>query len=430
MRLGGGASCSLSDEPGPELTGTGAPVRGSALAPGTTWALAVSFCCVMGVQMVSPLLPAMRHALHLSSSQAGWLVGVFSIAALAGTFPAGLVADRLGPRVVLLPSLVVYGVTGLSIPLVHTYSALLALRALQGLGYAVMVPLTITVLISAARPERIALVQGRRVMVMSTAEFLLPLISGLLLTFTGHWQVAYAMFVVPVLLAMWSWRMSGYLGRESRANRLDRAFATRLLLAAREPAVTSLLVVGFVRWWLKYSFFTYGPLFLSGTIHLGAGVIGTVIAAQGLLSAAVASQSGRLGLGWLGRAAFVASVAGMGLALAGLAAARSVDIAVACCALLGAFDGVVGSLMNALVAVLPAAEVRTTIVAVSGTTRNLGKAVAPPLAGSIIAALGYRPGLVVVATVGIAAPAYLFPLLSRRLNARGAPLPGLAELEP
>lgn len=384
--------------------------KGRRPSPEVTWVLAASFTGVMGVQMVSPLLPAMRAGLHLTTGGVAWVIGAFSIAALAGTLPAGMLADRIGSRRILLPSLLLFGGAGLAVPLVKSLVLVAVLRSLQGLGYAAVVPLTITVLTGAVAHGRVAMVQSYRVATMSTAEFLLPLVAGLLLTITGSWQVIYFLYFVPLVLGALPWATGLLRPADLPRQSLDRRWLDQLGSAVRDGPIVSVIAVGFIRWWLKYSFFTYGPLYMVSRMHVQPDVIGAVIAVQGLLSAAVASQSGRLGLMRQGRVALIAATGGMGVAIAALTAVAGIWWMVGMSCLLGCFDGVVGALMNGLIAVLPPQEVRSTVVSVSGTTRNLGKAVAPGLGGILVATLGFRLGFVAIGCVGIAAPLFLFPL--------------------
>jgi MFS family permease len=47
---------------------------------------------------IVPLLPDYVSSLHLSKTQAGGAIGIYSAATLAVALPAGRIADRLGPR--------------------------------------------------------------------------------------------------------------------------------------------------------------------------------------------------------------------------------------------------------------------------------------------------------------------------------------------
>lgn len=375
---------------------------------------------VLGVQLISPLLPAMQVALNLSTEQTGAIVSAYSVAALLATLPAGYLADRVGDRTVLLWSLIVFGLSGLVTVLLHSIEPLLVARVIQGVAFAALVPLTIGVLVDVVGPQRRAHAQSYRVAAMSGAEFVLPLAAGFLVSLTGHWQVPFLLFAIPLVLAVLVRRTLPQGAVQYQP--LQRGqFRPQLILAARDPLIISLFLVGFVRWWLKYGFFTFMPLYLYATLHADVAVIGAVVAVQGLLGAVVSSQTGRLGSGRRARAVLVCSTVLMGASVAALPLAHSLTWAVAMSILLGIADGLAGPLMNGLVGNLPRPEVRTTVIAISGTGRNLGKAVAPGLIGVLIAASGYDIGFIVTGALGLAAPLYLRPLWAGHKSAVPSP---------
>ena len=55
--------------------------------------LATAAVTNLGVQYISPLLPAMRSDLHLTTVQVGWIVGGYSLPSLLLTLPLGVAAD-------------------------------------------------------------------------------------------------------------------------------------------------------------------------------------------------------------------------------------------------------------------------------------------------------------------------------------------------
>jgi MFS family permease len=164
--------------------------------------LAASYTSVMGVQMVSPLLPGMRASLRLSAVEAGCIVSGFSISALIMTLPAVIIADRIGSRRVLSASLLIFGVSGSGISVFHSLGAVMILRVIQGIGYSAVLPLTIATLTLEVPREKVAMAQSYRAVTMSTAEFTLPLFAGAVLALSGEWQFTFAVLIVPALLGV------------------------------------------------------------------------------------------------------------------------------------------------------------------------------------------------------------------------------------
>jgi AAHS family 4-hydroxybenzoate transporter-like MFS transporter len=92
------------------------------------------------LQTIGLAAPAIAQLLHVAPASMG---GVFS-AALAGltvgSFGLGLVADRFGRKRVLIASTLCFGIFSLATPLADSYTALLVVRFLTGLGLGGAVP--------------------------------------------------------------------------------------------------------------------------------------------------------------------------------------------------------------------------------------------------------------------------------------------------
>ncbi len=86
--------------------------------------------------LLVPLLPHYARSLGLSQMEIGLLVGTYAAAILAGTFPIGRLADRVGRKKPFLWGLVGLGATTLLFALSTSFPLLLLARALQGLAAA------------------------------------------------------------------------------------------------------------------------------------------------------------------------------------------------------------------------------------------------------------------------------------------------------
>jgi predicted MFS family arabinose efflux permease len=84
--------------------------------------------------VLSPLLPALKHDLDLSTSQAGLLVAMYAVGCAVGAIPSLMITVRVGVRTTALASLVTFAVMSVAFGLAHSYEALLAARFVQGLA--------------------------------------------------------------------------------------------------------------------------------------------------------------------------------------------------------------------------------------------------------------------------------------------------------
>jgi MFS transporter, DHA1 family, solute carrier family 18 (vesicular amine transporter), member 1/2 len=86
--------------------------------------------------LLVPLLPHYARSLGLSQMEVGVLFGAYASAILAGTWPLGRLADRIGRRKPFLWGLVGLGATTLLFAFASSYPLLLLARILQGLAAA------------------------------------------------------------------------------------------------------------------------------------------------------------------------------------------------------------------------------------------------------------------------------------------------------
>ncbi len=86
--------------------------------------------------LLVPLLPAYARELHASQMELGVLFASYSVALVAGTFPFGALADRVGRRQPLLWGLVGLAASTLFFAIARSYPLLVLARLLQGLSAA------------------------------------------------------------------------------------------------------------------------------------------------------------------------------------------------------------------------------------------------------------------------------------------------------
>ena len=87
------------------------------------------------IGMLPAALPAIRGELAIDLVTAGWVLSIFSVTAVGLGMLAGGIADRLGHRRIILASFVVLAIGAACGAAVSSETALLASRALTGLGF-------------------------------------------------------------------------------------------------------------------------------------------------------------------------------------------------------------------------------------------------------------------------------------------------------
>ncbi|MDL5160250.1 DHA2 family efflux MFS transporter permease subunit [Actinomycetospora termitidis] len=104
------------------------------------------FMVVLDVSIVNVALPAMREALGFSATGLQWVVSAYTLAFAGFLLLGGRAADLFGRRRMFLVGLALFGAASLVGGLADSPGLVLAARAAQGLGGAVLSPATLTIL--------------------------------------------------------------------------------------------------------------------------------------------------------------------------------------------------------------------------------------------------------------------------------------------
>ncbi|MEU5164146.1 MFS transporter [Streptomyces sp. NPDC020875] len=135
--------------PSPAAAPDAAPRR-----PGRTWlvlaaACAGQFLVVLDVSVVNVALPSLRSDLGLSTAALQWVLNAYTIAFAGLMLLGGRAADLFGRKRMFLVGLGLFTAASLAGGLAQEGWQLLAARAAQGLGAAVLAPATLTIITAA-----------------------------------------------------------------------------------------------------------------------------------------------------------------------------------------------------------------------------------------------------------------------------------------
>ena len=112
------------------------------------------FMVVLDALVVVTALPSIHRSLGGSLGTLQWTVNAYNMAFGAGIITAAALGDRLGRRRVYTAGLALFTVASAACALAPDVGLLITARAAQGLGAAVITPLSLTILSSAFPPER------------------------------------------------------------------------------------------------------------------------------------------------------------------------------------------------------------------------------------------------------------------------------------
>jgi EmrB/QacA subfamily drug resistance transporter len=118
------------------------------------------FMVVLDSVVVITALPRMQTDLHASLSSLQWTLNAYGIAFAAGIIVAAALGDRFGRRRIYTIGLALFTAASAACAVAPTASELIAARTVQGLGGAIVLPLSLTILTTAFPPERRGMIVG------------------------------------------------------------------------------------------------------------------------------------------------------------------------------------------------------------------------------------------------------------------------------
>src|SRR5579871_2233275 len=129
----------------------------ASLRGGLLWLLvATSFAFVvvqLDVTIVNVALPQIGAALHAGVAGLQWIVDAYTLSFAALLITAGVIGDRLGSRRVYLGGFLIFTIASIFCGLAPNIGVLIAARALQGCGAALLVPSSLSILNTASANE-------------------------------------------------------------------------------------------------------------------------------------------------------------------------------------------------------------------------------------------------------------------------------------
>ncbi|MEY2627604.1 MAG: hypothetical protein RJB08_1363, partial [Actinomycetota bacterium] len=108
------------------------------------------------ISAMSGLNVAQQHiATSLGSSQNGilWIINAYTLTLAASLLPVGAIGDRWGRKKVLVTGLFVFGLATVGALVANSTGAMIAARVVAGVGAAMIMPVTLSIITSSFPPE-------------------------------------------------------------------------------------------------------------------------------------------------------------------------------------------------------------------------------------------------------------------------------------
>lgn len=154
---------------------------------------------VIDMTVLYTALPRLTHALAATASAKLWIVNIYALVVSGLLLGMGTLGDRLGHKRLFMAGLGVFGLASLCAAFAPSPALLIAARALLGVGAAMMMPATLSLIrLSFADERERALAIGIWASVASGGAAFGPVVGGLLLE--HFWWGSVFLINVPIVL--------------------------------------------------------------------------------------------------------------------------------------------------------------------------------------------------------------------------------------
>jgi len=146
------------------------------------------FMTLLDLTIVNIAVPNLITKLHASLDDVLWVINAYALVLAVLVITAGRLGDLVGPRIMFMGGVGVFTAASAACGLAPSPGALIGFRAVQGLGAAMLMPQTLTIITSTFPPERRGAAFGVWGAVAGVATIAGPTLGGLLVTaFDWRW---------------------------------------------------------------------------------------------------------------------------------------------------------------------------------------------------------------------------------------------------
>jgi len=241
-----------------------------------------------GIVLIAPTLPEIGIALNVSEENLGLAIAAYTFPAALFAPIFGSVADRYGRREVLIPNLILFGVTGTLLSTVNDFSIFVLLRAMQGVGVAGMSPLAGVLIGDLFEDQRQVEAMGAHFIATNMTVVTLSPIVGILAIYS--WRLPFLIYLLTIPLAITIFiKLDAPKTNQTQGISFKYVKNTLRLICRR--GVVAAFLMGITRPILLYGpYLTYSILWIVVRFDASPFVRGLLLACMQLVAAIFASQ--------------------------------------------------------------------------------------------------------------------------------------------
>ena len=347
----------------------------------------ITLMAILGVSSIIPALPDIITGLSISPVEIGLVISVFTVPGVILAPIVGILADRVGRKVILVPSLLIFGGFGFACFFAQTMEQLLVLRFIQGIGAGPLGVIYGTIIgdLYMGKERGQAMGYNASVLSMGTAAF--PALGGVLAMLGWNYPFILPLLAIPLGLAISMFMDSP----EPQSSGSFKAYLSESLALMKTRQALSLFATTLMTFIVLYGpIVTYLPLLLDNQYDASPAAIGAVFLIASGFTGVAAFQLGRLSEYFGQRKLLMAAAVFYGLSMLLMPHAPGYWHVIPPVMCFGLAQGLnIPTIMTMLTTLAPM-EQRGALMAANGLLLRLAQTIAPLLMGGIFALWGMR----------------------------------------
>ncbi len=252
---------------------------------------AITLMAVLGVSSITPAFPGIRKNFDITTEQVGLLVTFFT---LPGVFLAaffGVLADRFGRKLILVPALLLFGLAGGTCFFLRDFTLLVFFRFLQGIGAASLGAINLTVIgdLFSGKDRSAAMGYNGSVLSVGTASY--PLLGGALATIGWNYPFLLPFLGVGVGLLV----LFGLKNPEPKKEQTLKSYFQETFTYITKKQIIGLFILSIFTFIILYGpYLTYIPFLVGEEFGQPPYIIGIIMASASVATMFTSWNMGKI----------------------------------------------------------------------------------------------------------------------------------------
>ncbi len=331
----------------------------------------IAFLAMSAGALLGPVLPFMVEPLNTSREAVGLVLGMYTFSTALFMIFVSSIADRVGRKKILVPSLLINGMAGLACYFSTDMPTLLALRFVQGIGIAGMMPIVMTMVGELYTGLERVNAMGKMSMTTGIGAVSAPLIGGFLATY--GWNVPFLFYGLSIPFAVIA---AFFLPETNNKLSFDPNKQTILKVLAQFQVLLTILL-SFAIFFLLYAMVIYVPFILKEDFGFTVAQAGLALGIEGMAMAIIASRARYMSARYGKQRLLIAGFIIIGASLGGFMFAGSLSLVLVLIFAFGAGFGIVQPQLNTLITQVAPSGMMASIVSVFNIMKYAGQTASP-----------------------------------------------------